>query len=152
MAFVEFCDDLVTDVIDGHLECPLSKKRFATDPELSTMEVFNQFRASVSCTVEEPAKCKSDDFRKSKASLIERIRLDAGATSEGTTKLQRYLNKLEPHGNWQHARGLQKRCNKFADMLIALQCPNKSTLTALDGSFADLGRLLGRQFKIVPVV
>jgi hypothetical protein len=152
MGYLEYCEAIISRIIDLELNCPLAKASFCREPGLSTSDVFDRFRSLISCEINEPAKCQSDAFRQRAAYKIELVRTDAELSSGGAKKLSDFLNRLAPHGNLPHARGLRARCSKIGDLIIALQCPEGDTLLTLDTSYVDLCRILKRDVNVIPSV
>ncbi len=147
--YIEIAEAIVSEFAEDKLGCPLALAGFSNEPGLTDAERFQRFRVLITCVINESAKCKSDEFRASNADRIERVRVDAQAASRGIVKLRAFLEKLAA-GTISHARGLRYRCSKIADLLIALQCPSKATIVALDEIYRDLGRVLNRSVEIVP--
>ena len=149
MGYVEYCEDQISELIDRELECPLATVSFSREPGLTTAEVFDRFRRLVSCVVNEPPKCASDAFRATDSYKIDLVRTDTHLSSKGAQKIQDFLNRLAPHGNLEHARGLKARCSKIGDLIIALQCPPGTKILTLDTAYVDLGRILKRDIVMI---
>jgi NADPH:quinone reductase-like Zn-dependent oxidoreductase len=103
----------------------------------------------MSCEIDEQPKCRQGEVRQNSARVIDLIEHDAAVKNPGTRKLQAFLAKLSS-GKLEHARGLRYRCSKIGDMLIALGCPEGAKIVSADGSFAELGRIIGRDVGILP--
>jgi hypothetical protein len=147
-SYIEASEALVERFIDDGLNCPLAEVKFSTDPELTTAEVFNQFRTRVKCLATEKKKCRQDEVLRNNQRKTARVCAD-NDSSKSLAAMREMFEELST-GEIEHARGLKTRCSVIGDFLIALQCPKRAKIVSIDKSYIDLGRILEREVDIVP--
>jgi hypothetical protein len=148
-SYLDVCYDYISERIDNGLKCPLADVEFSEDPEMRTSEIFRAFLLAYHCEVDEPKQCDQDEFLADNREKVDLIATGGTLKSPGALRARKLIDELAT-GKKKHLRGLNARCNKIGDVLIALQCASGATLVTSDNTFKEYAALFGFNCTVIP--